>query len=549
MTEPREPSPKKTVTIIPAKQCTQATDGRKHGPLRVAAYCRVSTDDEEQITSYKNQIAHYTDRINSNPGWTLAGIFADEGITGTSTRKRTEFNKLIALCKRGKVDIILTKSTSRFARNTLDCLKYTRMLKELGVAVIFEKENINTATMNSELILSFYGSFAQAESESLSKNVALGNRYGFKQGRVRINYTYLLGYRKGADGQPEIIPEEAVVIRRIFHSFLAGYSIGRIKAELEQDGIRSVTQKGQWSRSVIAGILRNEKYIGDALLQKTYVTDCISKKVKKNNGELPQYYVKDNHPAIIERTVFNQVQEEFARRNSKPKASQKPTKTNLGKFSSKYALTELLYCGECGTPYRRTTWTRNGQKKIVWRCISRLENGRAMCKDSPTIPEAELHDAILRGFRLLAAQQNEIHTGLQEALYTAVSGQDGDSPETIDNMIAEQDERRSKLIEKMVKAGADESHYIAELTMIANAVNTLRLRKADMERDALNHETAEARLAVMRERLNDADLSLDDYDDILVRQAVESVKVLSRNKILIRFKVGIEMTIELKPAE
>lgn len=206
-------------------------------------YCRVSTDDKEQLTSYQNQITYYTEKINSNPDWTLAGIFADEGITGTSTKKRKEFNKLITLCKQGKVDIILTKSTSRFARNTVDCLEYTRMLRELGVAVVFEKENINTATMNSELVLSFYGSFAQAESESLSKNVSLGNRYGFKQGRGRMNYKYLLGYRKGNDGKPEIVPEEAVVVRRIFHSFLAKYSIGRIKAELEQDGIPSPLKK------------------------------------------------------------------------------------------------------------------------------------------------------------------------------------------------------------------------------------------------------------------------------------------------------------------
>lgn len=540
---------KRTVTIIPAKQSPQAPVSRKHGPLRVAAYCRVSTDDEEQVTSYKNQIAHYTDKINSNPDWTLAGIFADEGITGTSTKKRTEFNKLIALCKRGKVDVVLTKSTSRFARNTLDCLKYTRMLKDLGVAVIFEKENINTATMNSELILSFYGSFAQAESESLSKNVSLGNRYGFKQGRVRMNYTYLLGYRKGEDGQPEIVPEEAVIIRRIFHSFLAGYSIGRIKAELEQDGIQSAMQKGQWSRSVIEGILRNEKYIGDALLQKTYVTDCISKKVKKNNGELPQYYVKDNHPAIIERTIFNQVQEELARRNSKPKATQKASKTNRGKFSSQYALTELLYCGECGTPYRRCTWARNGQKKIVWRCINRLENGKTICKDSPTIPESELHDAILRSLRLLADQQDEIQEGLQEALRAAISAQDGDSPDAIDRMIAEQVDRRSELVKKMVEAGEDESHYLSELTMIANSINTLRLRKAEIEQDALKHENTEARLAAMRERLNSADLNLDAYDDMLVKQMVESVKVLSRDKLLIRFKSGIEMTAGLTPQE
>ena len=308
-------------------------------------------------------------------------------------------------------------------------------------------------------------------------------------------------------------------------------------------------QKGQWSRSTIEGILRNEKYIGDALLQKTYVTDCISKKVKKNNGELPQYYVKDNHPAIIERNIFTQVQEELARRNSKPKVSQKASKTNRGKFSSQYALTELLYCGECGTPYRRCTWARNGQKKIVWRCINRLENGKTICKDSPTIPEGELHDAILRSLRLLAAQQDEIQEGLQEALRTAVSDQGGESPDSIDRLIAEQSDRRSAIVKKMVENGEDESHYLSELTLIANAINTLRLRKAEIEQDARKHENTEARLAAMRERLCSADLNLDAYDDMLVKQMVESIKVLSREKLLIRFKNGIEMTMGMMPME
>lgn len=513
-----------------------------HDKIRTAAYCRVSSDSDEQLASFSSQVSEYTNRILKNPDWVMVDIYADEGITGTSTKKRKEFNKLITLCKQGKVDIILTKSTSRFARNTVDCLEYTRMLKDLGVAVIFEKENINTATMNSELVLSFYGSFAQAESESLSKNVSLGNRYGFKQGRVRMNYKYLLGYRKGDDGKPEIVPEEAVVVRRIFHSFLAGYSIGRIKAELEQDGIPSSLKKSQWSRSAIENILRNEKYIGDALLQKTFVTDCISKKVKKNNGELPQYYVKDNHPAIIEQEIFNQVQEEFARRNSKPKAS---PKANRGKFSSQYALTELLYCGECGTPYRRCTWARNGRKKIVWRCINRLENGKTVCKNSPTIPEGELHHAILRSLQLLATQQDEIQEGLQDALRAAISAQGEGSLEAIDRMIAEQVNKRKKLMQSIVEQGETEESHIADSAMIANAINVLRLQKAEVEQDTLRQENTEARLAAMRERLRSMDISLKAYDDRLVWQMVENIKVLSRDQIQIRFKVGIKMTMGL----
>ena len=382
------------VRVIPAKP--QTTENRdKYHQLRVAAYCRVSTEQEEQQNSYQVQIAYYTDLINRKKEWTLAGIFADEGISGTQAKKRPEFLKMIRLCKKQKIDIVITKSISRFARNTVDCLEYVRQLKDLGIGVIFEKENINTMTMTSEFMIALYGSFAQAESESISKNVSWGKQKAYAEGKVAFQYSKLLGYQKGADGKPEIVPDEAETVHLIYELFLDGLSFTRIKNALESKGKLTAMGNQIWSESNIKSILKNEKYVGDVLLQKTFTVDCITKKVVKNNGERPMYLVTNHHAPIIDRDTFNRVQQELARRSSKRKVSDKTT-TEQGKYSSKYALSELLICGNCGTLYRRCTWTAGGKKQIVWRCISRLDHGKKYCSESPTIHEDKLHRAILK---------------------------------------------------------------------------------------------------------------------------------------------------------
>ena len=372
---------KPTVIIIPPKPEAAQASKRQ---LRVAAYCRVSTDDEEQLTSYEAQKNYYTDKIMTNKEWTMAGIFADEGITGTSARKRPEFLRMIRQCKQGKIDIILTKSISRFARNTVDCLNYIRALKELGIAVIFEKENINTLEADSEILITMLGAFAQSESESISSNVRWGKRQAMKEGKATIQYKYLYGYRKGADGKPEIIPEQAEVVRRIYDLFLSGTSIRDIKEYLEQNNIRNVDGEVKWARNAINSILTNEKYCGDVLLQKTYIDDCINKKVKKNTGQLPMYLVQNHHEGIISREIFDAAQAELARRNAGKSPSKKNAPTGRSRYSSKYALTDRLYCGECGTRYQRCTWrNHDGSKRIVWRCVSRVDYGHKYCHNSP----------------------------------------------------------------------------------------------------------------------------------------------------------------------
>ena len=302
------------VTIIPAKpQLEQQIAMRKKN---VAAYCRVSTEEEEQQSSYEAQCSYYTDLIMKNPEWNMAGIFADEGITGTSTKKREDFNRMIRKCRAGKIDLILTKSISRFARNTVDSLKYIRALKGMGIGIIFEKENINTLETDTELIITFMSAFAQSESESISANVRWGIRQAMKEGKVHVNFNRLYGYTVGEDGEPEIVPEQAEAIRLIFDRYLLGDSLRDIKEYLEVKGIPAPDGGVTWDTSRISGILENEKYAGDVLLQKTFKADMMSGKTVKNTGQLPMYLIENNHPAIIPREQFNAVQAERLRRSA-----------------------------------------------------------------------------------------------------------------------------------------------------------------------------------------------------------------------------------------
>ena len=295
------------VIKIPAKpEATRQTEARRQ--LRVAAYCRVSTKEEDQANSYEVQKEYYTDKIMSNTAWTMAGIFADKGITGTSAKKREDFMRMIRHCRQKKIDVILTKSVSRFSRNTVDCLYYIRALKQLGIAVIFEKENINSLEEDSELRITLSGAFAQSESESISANVTWGKRRAMEAGKVSIQYKKLYGYRKGKDGQPEIIPEQAEIVRWLYERYLTGASLRMIKDELEQQGVKCFEDSPEWTISRIRSILQNEKYCGDVLMQKTFRQDFINRKAIKNTGQLPMYLIENHHEGIVSRDDFIAVQ-------------------------------------------------------------------------------------------------------------------------------------------------------------------------------------------------------------------------------------------------
>ena len=533
-----------SVTIIPAKMQT-AENRNKYHQLRVAAYCRVSTEQEEQQNSYQVQIAYYTDLINRKKEWSLAGIFADEGISGTQTKKRTEFNRMIRMCRNEKIDLVITKSISRFARNTVDCLEYVRQLKDLGIGVIFEKENINTMTMTSEFMIALYGSFAQAESESISKNVSWGKERAFREGKVSFQYKYLLGYKKGADGKPEIVPEEAETVRLIYNLFLDGYSMTNIKRVLESKNILTSTGKKVWNESLICSILKNEKYVGDALLQKTFTSDCITHKVVKNHGERPMYLITDHHDPIVDRDTYNRVQQELARRSSKRKISDKTT-TEQGKYSSKYALTELLICGKCGTPYRRTTWAARGKKQIVWRCISRLEHGKKYCPDSPTIKEEQLHKAIIRAINNYYSCRNDIARILKANIGSVLECRGQEEILAAEKRLKEIDQARTDLVGLIASGGCDEDKLDSEFAKLYSEEQQLSERLTMLKSQNQTSEETQAKLDKIMDMIEHEKFELETFDNVLIRKLIECVKVMSKTEILVIFKGGYEIRTEIE---
>ena len=451
---------------------------------------------------------------------------------------------MITACKRGHIDLIITKSLSRFARNTVDCLETVRLLKANGIGVYFEKENINTLTESSEFLNTLFSGFAQAESESLSKNVAWGKAKSAEAGKVTFQYKKMLGYRKGADGQPEIVPEEAEVIKRIYHRYLDGCTLGQIKRELDEDNVPTAQGVEFWSPAIIHNILTNEKYIGDALLQKTYVTDCISKKVKKNQGERAMYYVENNHPAIISREMFDQVRNEMTRRSSKRKVLQKSGKTELGKYSGKYALTELLVCGECGSPYKRVTWARNGKKRIVWRCVSRLEFGTQYCHNSPTLDESKLHSAILASMNEFAAIRQEVCPdvlAMAEEAKQALSQAGAKLLELkkhMETVSREQSDLLDRLLENMGDAELN-----AKMKALTDEKESLKAQILDARQMEVSLEEQATRHQQMWDSIMECSAGYTEFADEFVRQIIQKITVEDEETIRIHFRDS-EMVIE-----
>ena len=533
-----------TVIFIPPKpEVVQASKRQR----RVAAYCRVSTDDEEQLTSYEAQKNYYTDKIMTNKEWTMAGIFADEGITGTSARKRPEFLRMIRQCKQGKIDIVLTKSISRFARNTVDCLNYVRALKELGIAVIFEKENMNTLEIDSEILITMLGAFAQSESESISANVRWGKRQAMKEGKAIINYKHLYGYRKGADGKPEIIPEQAEIVRKIYDLFLSGTPIRGILEYLNANNIPNISGESQWAKNAVNSILTNEKYCGDVLLQKTYIDDCINKKVKKNTGQLPMYLVQNHHDGIISRETFDAAQAELARRSAGKSPSKKNAPTGRSRYSSKYALSDRLYCGECGTRYQRCTWrNRDGSKRIVWRCVSRVDYGSKYCHDSPTLDEEPLHRAILAAINGAVRDKDTIIYNLKSAMekeLAPVAGQQLSLSE-IDSQLELLNTEFSKVLAKASESG-DQTTYSDRFRDIMQKQTALKAQRDEIQRMLAESGKAAAHIEQCRQAAETTPSAITEWDEALIRQVVESVTVETGNEIIVALKSGASIHQEL----
>lgn len=516
------------VTVIPARRRvgSQRTAAQVQ-KIRVAAYCRVSTDSEEQETSYEAQVQHYTDYIRSKPDWDFVEIYADDGISGTNTRKRDEFNRMIADCEAGKIDLILTKSISRFSRNTLDCLKYTRMLKALNIAVFFEKENINTLDSKGEVLLTIMASLAQQESESLSANVRMGIQYRNQQGKVQINHNWFLGYTKDADGNLVIDPAQAEIVRRIYREYLEGASFLQIKRSLEADGISNGAGHKKWHESNIQQILTNEKYIGDALLQKTYTVSVLDKKRSINNGQRPKYYVEGSHEAIIDRDVFMKVKAEIARRaNLNPDGKSRV-------YSSKYALSGMVFCGHCGDIYRRVKWNNRGCKSTVWRCVSRVLKGK-MDFDCParTVKEEVLHGAIVTAVNDAYARKTTVISLLKRNIEETVF-------DDLEARIAAIDEQLVELQQQMLDNSGDNA-LVEDLGL---QIDDLRGNRQDILAEAAERTDLQARMNDMIAFLEEMPAAVTEYSESLTRRLVERITIFDE-KIVVELKSGLTMEVE-----
>ena len=485
----------KNVTVIPAiRRVGNNVRSEDKPKLRVAAYCRVGTDSDEQATSYETQVEHYTIFIQKNPEWKFAGIYADDGISGINTKKREDFNCMIEDCNAGKIDMIITKSISRFARNTLDCLRYIRELKDKNIPVFFEKENINTMDSKGEVLLTIMASLAQQESQSLSQNVKLGFQFRYQNGEMTVNHNRFMGYTKDEDGNLVVDEEEAVVIRRIYREYLEGKSLIQIGRGLEADGILTGAGKERWRPKTIKKMLSNEKYIGDALLQKTYTVDFLTKKRVNNEGFVPQYYVENSHQGIIPKDLFMQVQEEMIRRANLKAGKKKRV------YSSKYALSSLVFCPKCGDIYRRIAWNNRGKHSIVWRCCSRVENGPDAC-NADTIPEEELQMVTVKAFNQLYESKNSMLEVLMGNIKKVVDT----SNESLDAIKARLEELQLQLLKK---ANSKQNY-----DRLAQEIFELREKKQNVMVESAEKNGFKKRVIELEDFLHGFTFELTEYDE------------------------------------
>ncbi len=473
------------VMVIPARrQVGNTVKQSAQKKLRVAAYCRVSTDSEEQETSYEAQVTHYTEYIQKNPEWELAGIFADDGISGTNTKKRDEFNRMIDECMAGNIDMVITKSISRFARNTLDCLQYIRQLKDKNIPVYFEKEAINTLDAKGEVLITIMASLAQQESQSMSQNIKLGLQYRYQQGKVQVNHNRFLGYTKDDDGHLIIDPEQAEIVKRIYREYLEGSSMDKIADGLMADGILTGAGKTKWHTSTINKILRNEKYMGDALLQKTYTTDFLTKadqEQRHRSSILRRGRPRSDHS---QRALHAGAGGAVRRRV----VHVSPTGKKRS-FSCNHCFAQMVFCGDCGELYRRVHWNNHGCKSIVWRCISRLEptSAEKNCTNR-TVNELLLQEVTVKAINQILTERDVFLKTLQQNIAKAVVNADTLSPDGIQSRLLE-------LQKELIKKANNKQDYDA----IADEIFRLRDQKEQSELDSHHREEAMNRIKELQD--------------------------------------------------
>ncbi|MDY0339215.1 MAG: recombinase family protein [Acholeplasmataceae bacterium] len=519
------PSTINPVTLTPLGQLNRR---------KVAAYARVSTDDEEQATSYETQVKHYTEFIQKKPEWEFVKVYADDGISGTSTKRREGFNEMIKDALDGKIDLIITKSISRFARNTLDTISYTRKLKTKGIEVYFEKENLWSLDDKTEFLLTIMASMAQEESRSISQNVTMGKRWGMKEGRVSWAYSNMLGYKK-ENGKIVVVENEAILVRQIYQLFLReGKTCTGIAEYLKAQGIPTPSGKSyKWTKNTINSILRNEKYKGDALLQKTYTTDYLEHRVEKNRGHLPQYYVENSHPAIIDKEEWEIVQAELLRRE-KIGAS----------YSGNSVFSSKLICSDCGGYYGRKIWHSTSKyARSVYQCNCKYSKKHNKCQTA-ALSEDTIKEKFVNAYNQVMKRKpriiEDIHAIIQ--LLEDTSKLDEKIIELQNNM-----EVISGLVDKMIKENArtaqDQLEFNKRYEELSSQYeeNKIELDKT-LEQRAYK-QAQEIKMKAYLAEIKNADNCLPEWSNDMWMIMVEKAIVNRDKTITFKFTSGTEITV------
>ena len=512
-------------TINPLTHLSKVTMQKR----RVAGYARVSTDSDEQFTSYEAQVDYYTQYIKQNPEWDFVKVYTDEGISGTNTKHRIGFNEMIADAMSGKIDLIVTKSVSRFARNTVDSLVTIRKLKEKGVEVYFEKENIYTFDGKGELLLTIMSSLAQEESRSISENVTWGQRKRFADGKVNLPYKQFLGYRKGADGFPEVVPEEAVIVHRIYTRFMEGLTPGAIAKELTADGIPTPSGKQRWQTSTVESILQNEKYKGAALLQKCFTVDFLTKKKKRNEGEVPQYYVEHSHEPIITPEEFDKVQTEFARR-----------KRISRQYSGKSIFSSRIICGDCGAFFGSKVWNSTSKyRRVIWQCNNKFK-GEHKC-ETPHLDEETIKTRFVGAFNAILADKDSAleNCRLMQSTLTDCSGLDAE----IESLLEEIDvvtELTKRCIAENSQTAQNQEEYAARYNGFVARYEKAKTRVEELRSIKTERQAQADAIGAFMFEVQELG-TLSEFDEKLWLTVIDTVTVHADGRMTFKFQGGMKI--------
>lgn len=529
-----------TVRIIKANPFNYKNVGANEGThlLRVAAYARVSTDSDEQEDSFDRQVSYYTNLISSNPDWKFVQVYSDPGVTGTRADKRPGFMQMMEDCREGKIDKILVKSLARFARNTVDALKYIRELKELGISVFFETHNLDTSSGGGEILLTILAATAEEESRTISKNIKWTYQKKFEKGEFVFNYKNFMGFKKKDDGSYEIVPEEAEIVRRIYREFLNGKAMSEISKELNNENIPTPAHKQIWRVNNIKSILTNEKYYGAVMMGKTFKPDVLSKKRYKNEGQVDSYYVEHALPPIVSKETFDLVQFEMKKREEKLKVGQRI----VGKYSNRFTFSKMIRCGCCGEFYVRNCNMRGGNHKNIpcWTCTNHFNDSSSCPQNS--ISERSIENAFLETLKELIGDASELKTMLDNAMLEAITNRPTVSKDEMELQLIGLQEEMLELHKKKTKGLLDAKEYATKGQKLAEEIEIKRKKLEELESESILSQVMEERINDIN-KLIDGGISLDTFDPLVFRSMVDSVVVNERTKLTFKFKVGIQKTI------